>query len=95
MQSIFHVQHYSFVDGHVIWNAEFEDMVLLSKKDRRIVDQRKVSEYRLTWESDCIEGIVFLNVAKLVVLLSHIRFEASVLLEWVGRYHYLIEGNDK
>eukprot|EP00271_Cylindrocystis_brebissonii_P017819 TRINITY_DN4784_c0_g1_i1.p1 TRINITY_DN4784_c0_g1~~TRINITY_DN4784_c0_g1_i1.p1 ORF type:complete len:1329 (+),score=363.99 TRINITY_DN4784_c0_g1_i1:46-3987(+) len=47
MQSVFHVQHYSVVDGDVVWNAEFEDMMLLNKKNRIIVDQRKLSNYRL------------------------------------------------
>lgn len=46
MQSIFHVQHYCVADDHVIWDAEFEDMILINKKNRRIVDHSKLSSWR-------------------------------------------------
>ena len=48
MQSMFHVQHYSVTDDDVVWDAEFEDMVLLNTRNQRVIDQRKVSDYRLT-----------------------------------------------
>eukprot|EP00897_Mesotaenium_endlicherianum_P005546 jgi/Mesen1/5019/ME000025S04419 len=46
MQSIFHVQHYSVVDNHVVWNAEFDDMVVVNKKKRRVVDHRLLNSFR-------------------------------------------------
>ncbi|XP_024366815.1 uncharacterized protein [Physcomitrium patens] len=46
MQSIFHVQHYCVCDNHVIWDAEFEDMMLINKKNRRIIDHSKLSHWR-------------------------------------------------
>ncbi|KAL2629599.1 hypothetical protein R1flu_014285 [Riccia fluitans] len=47
MQSVFHVQHYCVCDDHVIWDAEFEDLILVnSKKDKRIVDHSRLSMWR-------------------------------------------------
>ncbi|KAG0558838.1 hypothetical protein KC19_10G058400 [Ceratodon purpureus] len=46
MQSVFHVQHYCVCDNHLIWDAEFEDMMLINKKNKRIVDHSKLSLWR-------------------------------------------------
>ncbi|KAJ7567785.1 hypothetical protein O6H91_01G006900 [Diphasiastrum complanatum] len=46
MQAVFHVQQYSVHDNHVIWDAEFEDMILISKKNKRIVDHSKLSHWK-------------------------------------------------
>lgn len=46
MQSVFHVQHYCVYDGDVIWDAEFEDMILISKKNRRVVNHSLLSKWR-------------------------------------------------
>ncbi|CAM6099482.1 unnamed protein product [Calypogeia fissa] len=46
MQSVFHVQHYCVVDNDVIWDAEFEDIILISKKNRRVVDHSRLSLWR-------------------------------------------------
>jgi len=46
MQPIFHVQHYCVYDDDVIWDAEFEDMVLISQKNKLIIDHSKLSEWR-------------------------------------------------
>lgn len=46
MQSVFHVQHYCVVDKDVIWNAEFDDMILINKKNRRVVDHSRLSSWR-------------------------------------------------
>ncbi|XP_024541558.1 uncharacterized protein LOC112350126 isoform X2 [Selaginella moellendorffii] len=46
MQSVFHAQHYSMDDDHVIWDAEFQDMILISKKNMRIVDHSRLSQWR-------------------------------------------------
>jgi len=46
MQSVFHVQHYCVSDNDVIWDAEFEDMMLINKKNRRIIDHSKLSLWR-------------------------------------------------
>lgn len=46
MQPVFHVQHYCVYDGDVVWDAEFEDMVLISQKNKLIIDHSKLSEWR-------------------------------------------------
>lgn len=46
MRSIFHVQHYSVVDNDVIWDAEFEDMILVNKKNERVVDHSRLSLWK-------------------------------------------------
>eukprot|EP00246_Nothoceros_aenigmaticus_P012068 TRINITY_DN3573_c0_g1_i1.p1 TRINITY_DN3573_c0_g1~~TRINITY_DN3573_c0_g1_i1.p1 ORF type:complete len:682 (-),score=135.45 TRINITY_DN3573_c0_g1_i1:191-2236(-) len=46
MQSIFHVQHYCVADDNVIWDAEFEDMILIGKRNKRILDHSKLSCWR-------------------------------------------------
>lgn len=46
MQSVSHVQHYCVVDNDVIWDAEFEDMVMINKKNQRIVDHARLSLWR-------------------------------------------------
>lgn len=46
MQSVFHVQHYCVYDNEVIWDAEFVDMILISKKNRRVVDHSLLSHWR-------------------------------------------------
>lgn len=46
MQPIFHVQFYSVCDEQVIWNAEFEDMILINKKNQRVVDHSKLSSWK-------------------------------------------------
>lgn len=46
MQPVFHVQFYSVCDEQVIWNAEFEDMILINQKNQRVVDHSKLSSWR-------------------------------------------------
>ncbi|MCO5563525.1 hypothetical protein L7F22_017169 [Adiantum nelumboides] len=46
MQSIFHVQHYCVYDKDIVWDAEFLDMILISKKNRRVVDHSLLSSWR-------------------------------------------------
>lgn len=46
MQAVFHVQYYSVYDGHVIWDAEFEDMILINQKNQRILDPSRLSLWR-------------------------------------------------
>lgn len=46
MQSVFHVQHYCVYDKDVVWDAEFVDMILISKKNRRVVDHSLLSQWR-------------------------------------------------
>ena len=46
MQPIFHVQFYSVCDEQVIWNAEFEDMILINQKNQRVVDHSKLSSWK-------------------------------------------------
>eukprot|EP01018_Ginkgo_biloba_P021319 Gb_13021 [translate_table: standard] len=46
MQSVFHVQHYCVYDGDVIWDAEFEDMILINKKNKLIMDHSKLSKWK-------------------------------------------------
>ncbi|XP_024356354.1 uncharacterized protein [Physcomitrium patens] len=43
MQPISHVQFYSVCDDQVIWNADFEDMILINKNNQRVVDHSKLS----------------------------------------------------
>ncbi|CAM6105556.1 unnamed protein product [Calypogeia fissa] len=45
-RSVFHVQHYSVVDNDVIWDAEFEDMVLINKKNERVIDHSRLSMWK-------------------------------------------------
>jgi hypothetical protein len=42
MQCVFHLQHYHVSDANVIWDAEFEDMVLINQKNERIYDHSKL-----------------------------------------------------
>jgi hypothetical protein len=46
MQCVFHLQHYCVNDADVIWDAEFEDMVLINSKNERIYDHSKLSWWR-------------------------------------------------
>ncbi|KAL3687611.1 hypothetical protein R1sor_013920 [Riccia sorocarpa] len=47
MQSVFHVQHYCVSDDDVVWDAEFEDMILVnSSKKKRLVDHSRLSMWR-------------------------------------------------
>lgn len=46
MQPIFHVQFYSVCDEQMIWNAEFEDMILTNQKNQRVVDHSKLSSWK-------------------------------------------------
>lgn len=46
MQAVFHVQYYSVYDGQVIWDAEFEDMILINQKNQRILDPSRLSSWR-------------------------------------------------
>jgi hypothetical protein len=46
MQCVFHLQHYCVNDADVIWDAEFEDMVLINPKNERIYDHSKLSWWR-------------------------------------------------
>lgn len=46
MQAVFHVQYYSVHDGQVIWDAEFEDMILINQKNQRILDPSRLSSWR-------------------------------------------------
>ncbi|CAK9207604.1 unnamed protein product [Sphagnum troendelagicum] len=46
MQCVFHLQHYCVSDADVIWDAEFEDMVLINPKKERIYDHSKLSWWR-------------------------------------------------
>ncbi|GAQ77942.1 hypothetical protein KFL_000060070 [Klebsormidium nitens] len=46
MQSVFELQYYCVADGDVIWDAEFEDVVLVNKSMQRVIDQSKVSRWR-------------------------------------------------
>ncbi len=50
MQCVFHLQHYCVNDADVIWDAEFEDMVLINAKKERIYDHSKLSWWRAVWE---------------------------------------------
>lgn len=47
MQSVFELQHYCVADGDVIWDAEFEDVVLVNKSMQRVIDHSKLSRWRL------------------------------------------------
>lgn len=46
MQSVFHVHHYCVYDKDVVWDAEFVDMILISKKNKRVVDHSLLSEWK-------------------------------------------------
>lgn len=46
MQSVFELQYYCVADGDVIWDAEFEDVVLVNKSMQRVIDQSKVSRWK-------------------------------------------------
>ncbi|XP_024532098.1 uncharacterized protein LOC9641988 [Selaginella moellendorffii] len=46
MQPVFHVQEYCAREGHIVWDAKFNDMILINKnKSVRIVDHSRLSSW--------------------------------------------------